>query len=485
MSVVTGVPVAIGRAIRRVVRWVLHAIGWGPRAVWRGLTALGRGIRALLRAPLLAARGVRHGVVVTWRAIVALVLWTRVDDPEVRARRQAIVQAVGWAAAVVLAFIDFGTAQATYDVGQLGWGVMPFLGALAGLPVGLALSRPVLAWTISASSAFVLAVALPLRAQVVWPWPVVHGLVLLTLLFAVTAHERLTRAIGAWLVTAGLFAWGVPDNTKVGWVVGVSSVAIIGLLAGRLASTTVALGRETQASSAEKARRVVLEERARIARDLHDIVAHHMSLVVVQAETARYRVPDLTESARKELESISSSARAALAETRTLLSVLRQEDEPAAHAPQPGLDRLEDLVDSARRAGVHLRTQVDGDVGDLRPGTSLAAYRILQEALANAARHAPGATVTVEVSRGPDAVHLRVLNDPPPYRDPGDPPPGAAGHGIIGMRERAGAEGGFLSAGPTGDGGYAVSASLPLGTAPAPGGTMAAPPLAGPGGGGA
>ena len=144
-------------------------------------------------------------------------------------------------------------------------------------------------------------------------------------------------------------------------------------------------------SSAETQRRLVLEERARIARDLHDIVAHHMSLVVVQAETAGYRHPDLPDVAREELESISASARAALAETRALLAVLRNEDDEAEHAPQPGLEQLGELVEGARRAGQDVAADVRLDGDALRPGTSLAAYRIVQESLANAARHAPGA----------------------------------------------------------------------------------------------
>ena len=213
-------------------------------------------------------------------------------------------------------------------------------------------------------------------------------------------------------------------------------------------------------------RRLVLEERARIARDLHDIVAHHMSLVVVQAETAGYRHPDLTDSARAELDSISNSARAALAETRALLAVLRNEDDEAEHAPQPGLGQLAELVEGARRAGQHVAADVRLDGDDLRPGTSLAAYRIVQESLANAARHAPGAAVRLVVEQDAEALRVAVLNEAAPggvptvALDPGgvDVP----GHGIIGMRERAVAEGGSLDAAPEADGGFAVRAVLPL-----------------------
>jgi signal transduction histidine kinase len=206
---------------------------------------------------------------------------------------------------------------------------------------------------------------------------------------------------------------------------------------------------------------VVLEERARIARDLHDIVAHHMSLVVVQAETASYRVPDLSDAAREELLSIGETARSALAETRALLSVLRQDGQELAAAPQPGLHEVGDLVDAARRAGVQLDARIDGDLDRLRPGVSLAAYRIVQEALANASRHAPGAPVRLEVETSGQDVHVLVRNESP--EGPPVSTPGGVGHGITGMRERAAAAGGRLTLGPAEDGGFAVELFVPTG----------------------
>jgi signal transduction histidine kinase len=239
---------------------------------------------------------------------------------------------------------------------------------------------------------------------------------------------------------------------------------VIGLLIGRLAVTNRALSQQAEETSAEKGRRLVLEERARIARDLHDIVAHHMSLVVVQAETAGYRIPELPQSARDELASISGSARAALAETRALLAVLRQDDDEVARTPQPGLDELDALVDGARRAGQDVAAEVRVSGGPVRPGTSLAAYRIVQESLANAARHAPGAPVRVKVVQDDAALMLSVVNAPPPrggFAVVPDSVPGE-GHGIVGMRERVVAEGGTLEAAPDDDGGFAVRAVLPL-----------------------
>lgn len=365
---------------------------------------------------------------------------------------------VTWVVAVALTVAAAGSSGAVIDLDRTGAGLAPFIGMLAGLPLALILTRPMLGWLVSAVSALVIAATLPLIDPDPWPWPIPHGLVLLALLGAVCARESLIRAAVAWLATAFLFAWGVPPDITAGWIVGVSSVAVIGLLAGRLARSNRRLVEQAARSEQEKTRRVVLEERTRIARDLHDVVAHHMSLVVVQAETAPYRLPDLPETARAELAAISEAARSALSETRALLTVLRHEDDTPLHAPQPGLDQLPDLIDATRRAGVRLDADITGPLHDLRPGTSLAAYRITQEALANATRHASGAPVRLVLRREDSAVRLRVENGPPPgpLTEPGPP-----GHGITGMRERARAEGGELTVAHSPNGQFAVEALLP------------------------
>jgi len=416
------------------------------RGLGRGLRRVGRGLRAGWRVLRVPARGVGRG----FRRLFRLVV------PILRRSRARVVLA--WAAAVIAAAIAFGTSAEVYDVDKLGWGLMPFVGAIAGLPLALIVTRPLTGLMVSVSAAFVLA-QLPLTDDDPWSWLTMHGLVMLSLLFATCARESWQRAVGAWLITASLFYWGTPPDISAGWVVGVTSVAVVGLLAGRLVSTSQALVRQEEVSSAEKGRRVVLEERARIARDLHDIVAHHMSLVVVQAETAGYRVPDLTEAARAELLSIGETARSALTETRALLAVLRQDGDGLQDAPQPGLTQVGELVDAAQRAGVRLQAQVSGDLGGLRPGTSLAGYRIAQEALANVARHAPGATARLRAAVEPGGVRLRVENGPVPGAAP--LVVGAPGHGITGMRERAAAAGARLDLGPTPDGGFAVDLFLP------------------------
>ncbi|MEU9871961.1 sensor histidine kinase [Actinomadura sp. NPDC048021] len=205
-------------------------------------------------------------------------------------------------------------------------------------------------------------------------------------------------------------------------------------------------------------------ERARIARELHDVVAHHISMISVQAETARLAVPGMPEEGANRLLAIGDTARTALTEMRRLLGVLREDAgaEPTRR-PQPGLQELLDLVDGTRESGAAgVRLIVAGHVAALDPGLELAAYRIVQEALTNARRHAPGAAVDVELDYAPDALRVSVRdNGPGPGTDAGLG--GPAGHGLLGMRERAAAVGGDLRTGPGPAGGFLVEATLPLG----------------------
>ncbi|CNF65284.1 histidine kinase domain-containing protein [Mycobacterium tuberculosis] len=199
-------------------------------------------------------------------------------------------------------------------------------------------------------------------------------------------------------------------------------------------------------------------ERARIARELHDVVAHHISMISVQAETARLAVPGMPAEGAERLLAIGDTARTALTEMRRLLGVLREDAgaEPTRR-PQPGLQQLLDLVDASRGSGpAGVRLIVRGDVAALDPGLELAAYRIAQEALTNARRHAPGAAVDVELDYAPDALRVTVRDNGP------GPGPGSAGHGLLGMRERAAAAGGELRTGPGPVGGFLVEATLPL-----------------------
>jgi signal transduction histidine kinase len=196
-------------------------------------------------------------------------------------------------------------------------------------------------------------------------------------------------------------------------------------------------------------------ERARIARELHDVVAHHISMIAVQAETARLTTPGLPPLGAQRFQEIGDRARAGLTEMRRLLGVLKDGTSTADLKPQPGLAQLVDLLDDARQSA-GARLIVSGAPAPLDPGVELAAYRIVQEALTNARRHAPGAAVDVELRYGSE---LRVR-----IRDNGPGPANNTGHGLAGMRERAAAVGGTLHTGTTAVGGFLVEATLPVET---------------------
>jgi signal transduction histidine kinase len=215
---------------------------------------------------------------------------------------------------------------------------------------------------------------------------------------------------------------------------------------------------ETQAAMKESVReQTAMEERAAIARELHDIVAHHLSMIAVQSEAARLTSPKLSADARGRFEAIAATARDALTETRRLLGVLREDVEgEAERAPQPGLDQLAELVDTARDAGSNIRLILQGKVVPLPAGIDLAAYRIVQEALTNARRHAPGADVDVEVTYGEGVLKLRVRD-----HGPGPAEDMLTGHGIVGMRDRASIAGGTFSCGAADGGGFVVEVELP------------------------
>jgi signal transduction histidine kinase len=208
-------------------------------------------------------------------------------------------------------------------------------------------------------------------------------------------------------------------------------------------------------------------ERARIARELHDVVAHHISMVAVQAETARLTTPGMPAVGAQRLTAIGDTARAALTEMRRLLGVLREDadiDAPDLR-PQPGLQQLNELLDQTRDAsGSAARLILSGAPVRVDPGVELAAYRIVQEALTNARRHAPGAAVDVELHYADRYLSLRIRdNGPGPVATPtGD------GHGLTGMRERATAVGGQLHTGPAAAGGFLVEATLPTAAIEAP-----------------
>jgi signal transduction histidine kinase len=271
----------------------------------------------------------------------------------------------------------------------------------------------------------------------------------------------------AWVVVTAAVVTGIGGTLIYGQP---ATTAILTATVPVLAGVVVRTRRGNSERLAVQARlhegeRALLEERQRIARELHDVVAHHMSVIAIQAEAGPYKVKDPPKELVESFAEIRASALSGLKELRRVLGVLRS-DTPET-APQPGLDDLDGLLDSARSAGVTVTAGVSGTTRPLPAGVDLSAYRIIQEALSNALRHAPGAAVQVKLYYGDAALVVEVRNDhcPPGGHTPAeqDGVPGeGGGHGIIGMRERATMLGGHLQAGPTEKGEFLVTAALPL-----------------------
>jgi signal transduction histidine kinase len=216
---------------------------------------------------------------------------------------------------------------------------------------------------------------------------------------------------------------------------------------------------EALALREEEARARATEERLRIARELHDALGHHLSLINVQAGVALHVNEELPDPVRGSLTAIRQSSKEALTELRSVLEILRQEGERAPRSPTSTLDRLDDLVSQAAAAGLDVRTETEGEAHPLPFGVDVAAYRIVQEALTNVARHAGSATATVRVDYGEHDLTVQVDDD---GKATAPSPRTGTGKGVIGMRERAAALGGDLEAGPRPGGGFRVRARLPL-----------------------
>lgn len=209
------------------------------------------------------------------------------------------------------------------------------------------------------------------------------------------------------------------------------------------------------------ARTAIAEERARIARELHDILAHSVSVMVVQAGAVRHRLGPELESEREALVTIERTGREALAEVRRLVEGMRPDDEPVDLAPQPGLASVEKLVEQARAAGLPVEVTVEGEEPRLPPGVDLSVYRIVQEGLRNVSSHAGPARARVVVRHGEGFVEVEVVDD-----GPGSATANGTGRGLLGIRERVQIYGGKLEAGPRDGGGYGLRARLPLTTGP-------------------
>jgi signal transduction histidine kinase len=261
---------------------------------------------------------------------------------------------------------------------------------------------------------------------------------------AIIAYNTPERAAGELLVVPALFA--------IGWVTGFA-------LRERAEQAQAAEIRATQAERERDAasRIAVAEERARIARELHDIVAHAVSVMVLQVGAVRHRLPDELAPDREALQDVEQAGRTALTEMRRLLDAMRQDGERIDLAPQPGLDRVRSLVDEVRRAGLPVELHIEGEPRRLPPAIDLSAYRIVQEGLTNALKHARAGHADVTVRYASDEVQIVVRDDGAGVSTSNGP-----GYGLAGVRERVKIYGGEMSAGRANGGGFVLRTRLPL-----------------------
>ncbi|MFF2958521.1 sensor histidine kinase [Streptomyces sp. NPDC057963] len=299
-----------------------------------------------------------------------------------------------------------------------------------------------------------------------WPWAPSTFFSHLVVLIVVAARTRPRTAAWMWgftlllgVVLENFGGGGHPTSTASPFAV-VSAFALLVVSVVQIrrdAERQVTVQRTVTA--VERDRRTLLEERTTIARELHDVVAHHMSVVAIQAEAAPYRVENPPPELEQAFVTIRENAVSALTELRRVLGVVRAEDYQAPDAPQPTLAQLDGLLANVREAGLETERTTTGAVRELPQGVELSAYRIIQEALSNTLRHAPGATAKVEIGYVLGGLGLRVVNGPP--TGPVKASPGA-GHGITGMRERVAMLNGDMTAEPTKEGGYEITAFIPV-----------------------
>jgi signal transduction histidine kinase len=342
------------------------------------------------------------------------------------------------------------------------------LGLARGLSLALAWSRPRAALRIALLTTAVSALlGDAVSSSEPWPWAAtaVFGYAAILAIGGARGLPR-RRLVRWWLVAQVLSvvfyipAWALSTTNFASGIV-MAIVSAVGAVLGDLLRSRAEAGRrlaeQEVISETERGERARLQERARIARELHDVVAHHLSVVVVRADSAPHRLTAVSDEVQQEFAEIGEAARASLTEMRRVLRLLRDDEPQPELEPQPGLAQIPELIDSARQAGADVRLK-GGSVADVDPAVQLTAYRVVQEALSNAVRHAPGAPVRVVVGRSANALVVQVANRP----GTGAPIAVGSGHGLVGMRERVELVDGRMTAGKTSDGGYLVEVAIPM-----------------------
>jgi signal transduction histidine kinase len=297
------------------------------------------------------------------------------------------------------------------------------------------------------------------------PWVLVGSVALASFEVGRRATDRIQSAV-AVLIVAGLvtLAFVLQEADPIE-VLAITFAALVpAWLAGDIIRTRRVEGlrraeamERAQREREDQARAAAAEERRHVARELHDVVAHAVSVMVVQAGAARQVMDASPDRAQEAMLAVEATGREAMTELRQFLGTLRDDDEPAGVAPQPGIAELDSLVERVRAAGLPASLEVDGEPSPVSASLDVAVFRIVQEALTNALRYAMRASTLVRLSWEPEQLRLEILDEGPAATDPG-----GSGRGLAGMRERASLVGGHLEAGPRVGGGYAVRAWLPL-----------------------
>ena len=292
------------------------------------------------------------------------------------------------------------------------------------------------------------------------------GPVFLAMIGALVGAILAGHRLAAWVAVAigyPMLVWGAPlvagqPGPRAGTAIGIAAWLVAFAVIVELAKTRRERTAQFRRTQAERARRQAGEQRMAIARELHDVLAHHISLISVQAGVALHLMDEQPEQARTALTAIRQASRESLGELRSVLELLRHGEEGAPRAPAPGLEALDALVERTSAAGLPVVVEVTGTARPLPAAVALAAYRIVQEALTNVTRHAGRpATATVRLGYAPDQLTVEVTDDGPGAEDIS-----GTGSGLLGMAERAAALGGQLDAGPRPDGGFRVAARLPV-----------------------
>ena len=351
------------------------------------------------------------------------------------------------------------------------WAALALLAVLIGVPLAWRRRAPLAVMTIviAAGLASSLLAAAEIGARTAGQGPLAPFLAVLLAVFSFGAYAEGWRVLAGGVVLAAALGvsvvfgaaggqgtdWGFWVATGIFWIMGL-------LFRQRLlrVADLQAQAEQLRQGQAERARWAVVEERSRIARELHDVIAHSVSVMVIQAAAARHTLDPGDGEMREALQSVETAGREALAELRRLLGILRRPDDEPALAPVPGLGRVGTLVEQMREAGLPTELRVEGEPAEIAPGIDLTAYRVIQEALTNALKHAGPARAQVRIRYRPRELDLEISDNGRGTDGHAD----GGGHGLAGMRERVTLYGGTLDAG-RGDTGFTVHARLPVGGA--------------------